>query len=338
MKILENVSLKALNTFGMDVKAARYAAVSSVEDLQALRESGLWKPETTLILGGGSNILLTRDWEGLVIHNQFLGLSIIQEDAEEVLVEAGAGENWHAFVQWTIQHDLGGIENLSLIPGTVGAAPMQNIGAYGREIGDVFEYLDAYHIPSGELHRFDHKACAFGYRESIFKNKEKGQYLITSIVLRLSKHPLFHLEYGDVRKVIDEEFDGKISLHTVSEAICRIRSRKLPDPAEIGNSGSFFKNPVIPLEQYLNLQSKHPDIPSYPVDQSLVKVPAGWLIDRAGWKAYRKGDAGVHKRQALVLVNYGNAQGAEIWSLAKKIQHDILQRYGIALQPEVNIY
>ena len=338
MKILENVSLKALNTFGMDVKAARYVAVSSIEDLRVLRESGLWKTESTLILGGGSNMLLTRDWDGLVIHNQFSGLSIIREDAQEVLVEAGAGENWHAFVQWTLENDFGGIENLSLIPGTVGAAPMQNIGAYGKEIGDVFEYLDAYHIPSGKVHRFDRQACAFGYRESIFKNKEKGNYLITSVVLRLSKQPEFHLEYGDVKKVINEEFDGKISLKNISEAICRIRSRKLPDPAEIGNSGSFFKNPVIPLDQYLKLRKKHPDIPSYPVDPNLVKVPAGWLIDRAGWKAYRKGDAGVHKNQALVLVNHGKAKGSEIWALAREIQQDILQRYGIALQAEVNIY
>jgi UDP-N-acetylmuramate dehydrogenase len=338
MKIIENFPLKNHNTFGMDVKARYFAGVEKIEDLRSLKATGYWDPKTTLLLGGGSNILLTRDWDGLVIQNQFSGIRIISEDDASALVEAGAGENWHGMVLWALENKLGGIENLSLIPGTVGAAPMQNIGAYGKEIGDVFEYLEAYHIASGEIHRFYHKDCAFGYRESIFKNKEKGNYLILSVVLRLSKKPLYHVEYGDVKKVIAEELDGEINLETVSEAICRIRSRKLPDPAEIGNSGSFFKNPIIPKQLYQELKSTFPDLPSYPVDFETVKVPAGWLIDKAGWKGFRQGDAGVHSKQALVLVNYGTATGQEIWNLARAIQADILKRFGIHLQPEVNVY
>lgn len=335
MKIQENISLKTLNTFGIDKNAEYFTVASTLEELKSALTKAKEMKLPVLILGGGSNILLTKNVEGLVIKLEIKGIRLVQENEDQLLVEVGAGEGWHDLVLHSIAHDWAGLENLSLIPGTVGASPMQNIGAYGVEIKDVFHSLTALHRDSFELHTFDAATCKFGYRESVFKNELKAQYVITSVTFALSKTPHFRLDYGAIQDVLTENGVQEPSLKAVSDAVIQIRESKLPNPKEIGNAGSFFKNPSIPQDQFEALKVIHPTLPGYPGNQG-VKVPAGWLIEQAGWKGKRMGEVGVHAKQALVLVNYGDGTGEEIKSLSEQIQASILEKFGIALQAEVN--
>jgi UDP-N-acetylmuramate dehydrogenase len=328
----KNISLKSFHTFGISVKAAKYAEIKSSADLQDF----IPLQESFLILGGGSNILFTKDFEGLVIHNKIRGIEIVSENDDKVILQIGSGENWHSLVLWCIEKGYGGIENLSLIPGCVGAAPIQNIGAYGVEFKEVFHSLEAIDLKTGTTKIFKHKDCQFGYRDSVFKKELKGKFCITSVSICLSKKPSFNISYGVIKNILEASGE-ELSIKAVSNAVIKIRTEKLPDPKKIGNSGSFFTNPIIPLNQLSLLKSKFPNIPIYPVGEKEVKIAAGWLIDHLGWKGYRKGDAGVHKNQALVLVNYGNAKGVEIWNLAKSIQISVFEEYGILLETEVNI-
>lgn len=328
----ENISLKELHTFGLAVNAAQYTLVETEEELQEL----LPLPVEHLILGGGSNMLFTKDFEGLVVHNKIRGIELVEEDDQTVLIRVGGGEVWHQLVLWCIEKGYAGLENLSLIPGSVGAAPIQNIGAYGVELKDVFDRLEAINLSTGDLETLYVQDCAFGYRDSLFKRKAKGKYFITRVLLRLSKQADFNVSYGAIQQVL-ENSKTPLSIRSISNAVIQIRTQKLPDPKEIGNSGSFFKNPIVANSKVKEAQKKYPSIPVYPMDDHHSKLAAGWLIDQLGWKGYRKGDAGIHKQQALVLVNYGNAKGSEIWELAQEIQASVYEKFGILLEPEVNI-
>ena len=336
-EILKDKSLKPYNTFGLDVNASFFTEVSGVDELKALLKSEIYLSNNSLILGGGSNVLLTKDYDGLVIKNSIKGIKKVFENVHEVHLKAGSGENWHSFVLHTISQNLGGLENLSLIPGTVGAAPMQNIGAYGVEIKDVFVSLEAIHKQTLELRTFELEECAFGYRESVFKHELKDQYFITSVTFKLQKFPTLHVDYGAISQTLEAKQIRKPSIKDVSDAVIEIRQSKLPNPEEIGNSGSFFKNPVISGELFEQIQKEYPEIPSYPAGYDEVKVPAGWLIEKAGWKGYKNGEIGVHAKQALVLVNYGGGKGEDLVNLSKEIQKDVFQKFGISLQTEVNI-
>ncbi|MBK7872978.1 MAG: UDP-N-acetylmuramate dehydrogenase [Saprospiraceae bacterium] len=336
MKIRENYNLQSYNTFGIPANATYFVEAHSEEELRQAFQLNI---QPLLILGGGSNLLLTKDFNGLVIKNAVAGKEIIKESKEYIIVRAGAGENWHSFVIWCLENNLGGIENLSLIPGTVGAAPIQNIGAYGVEIKDVFHHLEAMHIATGEIHTFSKEDCKFGYRDSIFKQKLKGQYCITQVYLQLNKSDYhdINISYGAIRDTLKAMNIEHPTIHDVSNAVITIRSSKLPDPAKIGNSGSFFKNPEIPFTQFEILQQNFPNIISFPGSDGNIKIPAGWLIEQCGWKGYRRGDAGCYEKQALVLVNYGKATGAEIWQLAKDIADSVEVKFGIRLSAEVNV-
>ena len=331
----ENASLQPYNTFGIDHKARKLLSVERAEQLKDLLKKE--DVEDLLFLGGGSNILLTKDVAKTVVLNRIRGIDIISETETEVQVQAGAGEVWHDFVQWCIQHNFGGLENLSLIPGSVGAAPMQNIGAYGVEIKRNFVSLEALELSTGKTTIFNNEECAFGYRESVFKRALKGQFFITSVRFRLSKmnHEL-NTSYGAIEQEL-KEMQATPSIQSISEAVIRIRSSKLPDPKKIGNSGSFFKNPVIDNETFSEIKKQHPTIVHYPAGEGLTKVAAGWLIDQAGWKGKTFGNYGVHKHQALVLVNYGGASGQEIYQLSEDIIKDIQTKFNITLEREVNI-
>ena len=333
MRIFENFSLKSYNTFGVDCKADYFAVVQSVSELRKLLAEPEFLSLPKLFLGGGSNILLCCDYKGLVIHVALEGIT----DLGNGLIKAQAGENWHEFVMWTLNHGYNGIENLSLIPGNVGTAPMQNIGAYGVELKDVFVELEAFHIKSEEIHVFDKTTCSFGYRESLFKNKRKGEFVILSVTLQLSKEGLVNTTYGAIKEVLYERRITEPSPKNVSEAVISIRQSKLPDPKDIGNSGSFFKNPVILKSTFEEIKKEYPEIPCYPVSDREVKVPAGWLIEKAGWKGKRIDDYGVHEKQALVLVNYDNAKGEDIYQLALEIQTSIKKKFDIHLHMEVNV-
>lgn len=336
MKTSQNISLRAYNTFGFNVKANEVFHIESIRDVQELIQKGVFKTNH-LIIGGGSNVLLRDDFDGAVILNRIQGFEILDEDDNTVRIRVGAGENWHQTVLRTVEKGWGGLENLSLIPGSVGAAPMQNIGAYGVEIKSCFVQLQAIDLDTGEIKTFNNEECEFGYRESIFKRRAKGKYIIVNVDFELQKHPAFHTEYGAIRSQLEEMGIDQLSVKAISDAVIAIRQSKLPDPNEIGNSGSFFKNPVIPKTQFDELKATYPDLPAYPVDDDSVKVPAGWLIDRAGWKGFREGDIGVHKNQALVLVNYGRGTGTEVYELSNKIIEDIRSTYGIELEREVNV-
>lgn len=336
MQLKENFSLKNYNTFGIDVRARYFAAVASVS---ALKEVLAENRRPVYLLGGGSNILLTSDVVGLVIKNNISGKEVVQEDEGSVTVAIGAGENWHQFVGWCLERDYAGIENLSLIPGTVGAAPLQNIGAYGVELKEVFEKLEAVELESGEVKTFTGKECQFGYRDSIFKRELKGKFCITKVFLRLSKIPRINLSYGALRKIFAEKGIQNPSIREVSDAVIHIRRSKLPDPSELGNAGSFFKNPEIEKAQFEPLQKRFPGIVYYPLpEEDRFKIPAGWLIEKAGWKGKRIGDAGCHAKQALVLVNYGEATGLELKKLAAQISDSVEEMFGIRLDMEVNIW
>ena len=335
MKIQENISLKPFTTFGIDKKAKFFTTVETLDELKAALLAAKEKQLPVFILGGGSNILLTRDIEGLVIKLEIKGINLVKEEGDQLWVEVGAGEMWHELVLHSIAEDWAGLENLSLIPGTVGASPMQNIGAYGVEIKDVFDSLQAMHRETFEMQSFDAEACRFGYRESVFKQTFKDQFVITSVTFRLSKTPNFHLEYGAIREVLAANGIDQPSIRSISDAVIQIRQSKLPDPKEIGNAGSFFKNPTIPNAQFDELKASYPSIPGYPSAEG-VKVAAGWLIEQTGWKGKRIGEVGVHAKQALVLVNYGGGTGEEIKKLSEQIQASVYDKFGVQLQAEVN--
>ncbi len=336
MKILSDFSLKNYNTFGINAKAKQFIAIHTTEELLEVLEQYPNTPK--FILGGGSNMLLTKDVDALVIHIDIKGIKIIDENDDFVWIEGQAGENWHEFVQWTIKHNYGGLENLSLIPGNVGTTPIQNIGAYGVEIKDTMVLCEAVHITTLEKVIFTNEECKFGYRESVFKNEMKNEFIITSVVFKLTKHShQLHTSYGAIAAELEKNNITKPTIQHVSKAVIAIRNSKLPNPKELGNSGSFFKNPIILKSQYDTLVQKFPQIPHYRVSETEVKIPAGWLIEQAGFKGKRFGDAGVHTQQALVLVNYGQASGAEILAVSKDIQKTILDTFGITIEAEVNI-
>jgi len=338
LKFLQSQSLVDYNTFGFDAKTDLLTEVRSVEEFQTVLQSPEWKENEHLIIGGGSNILLTGDFHGLIVVNRISGVKLLEERDESVLVKCGGGENWHQFVLYTLENNWGGLENLSLIPGTVGAAPMQNIGAYGTEIKNKFHSLEAINLRTGKLEVFFQEDCQFGYRESVFKHKLKGEYLIASVSFQLDKNE-FHqlnLDYGIIKNVLSEKNINHPTIHDVSNAVIEIRQSKLPDPTKIGNSGSFFKNPIISIDQFKKLQDEFPDAPFYELGNGKIKLAAGWLIEKAGWKGHQENGVGVHQKQALVLVNYGEGKGKDILNLAKKIQGSIQTKFGIELSPEVN--
>jgi len=336
MVIQTNYSLKKYNTFGIEAKAKEFVAVHTTEELKTIVKEN--QSKTKFILGGGSNMLLTQDIEALVIHIDLKGKKIIKENQDFVWVESMAGENWHEFVLWTIEKNFGGLENMSLIPGNVGTTPVQNIGAYGTEIKDTFVSCEAINIASQEMKTFSKEECQFGYRESIFKHDVKDQFIIISVVFKLTKrNHKINTSYGDITKELEKQKVVTPTLKDVSNAVIAIRQSKLPDPKELGNSGSFFKNPIISREQYEKAHHLHPEMPHYVISETEVKVPAGWLIEKAGFKGKRFGDAGIHKNQALVLVNYGNATGQEILAVSKDIQATVLKEFGILIEAEVNV-
>ncbi|MDO1501405.1 UDP-N-acetylmuramate dehydrogenase [Winogradskyella maritima] len=331
-----DISLQPYNTFGLDVKAQNYVNIKSIEQLKdALAQ---YAQSDIFVLGGGSNLLLTKSIQTPVFHINLKGISVVSETEEDIILKVMAGENWHEFVLFCLERNYGGIENLSLIPGNVGTAPMQNIGAYGIEIKDVFESCSAMHIKSQREEQFSKEYCQFGYRESIFKNSHKGQYIITSVEFKLTKknHTL-RTDYGAIKDELLAMNVSTPSIQDISKAVIAIRQRKLPDPKDIGNSGSFFKNPVISSNLFEDLKRQFPDIPNYVVSDSEIKVPAGWLIEKAGFKGKTFGNYGVHENQALVLVNYGGADGKDILNLAKLIQNTVVRLFNIQLQMEVNI-
>ncbi|NND51273.1 MAG: UDP-N-acetylmuramate dehydrogenase [Flavobacteriaceae bacterium] len=336
MTILNDISLRTYNTFGIDAKAKHFVSVENLDDL--IKVLKLNEYPDKFILGGGSNMLLTQDLDALVIHLNLKGIEVLSSTNDHVIIEAMAGENWHDLVMWCLDQGFGGVENLSLIPGNVGAAPIQNIGAYGVELKDVFVECQALDMRSKQLKTFLKSDCKFDYRNSIFKNEYKGEYIITSIKLRLTKkdHSI-STAYGAIQDELERLGISKPGIRDVSEAVINIRQSKLPDPAEIGNSGSFFKNPIIDLMHFNDLRSNFSDIPSYPVSDDQVKIPAGWLIEKAGFKGKRLGNYGVHKKQALVLVNYDDANGKDIFELSQLIQATIKRIFNINLEAEVNI-
>lgn len=336
MEILQHFSLKNYNTFGIEAFAKQFVSVHSSEELAMILKK--YSNEKKFVLGGGSNMLLTKDIDALVIHLDIKGKKIVQEDADFVWVEGQAGENWHEFVLWTIENNFGGLENMSLIPGNVGTTPIQNIGAYGTEIKDTFVSCEAMRIDTQEITTFDNKSCHFGYRESVFKNEVKDQYIITSVVFKLTKrNHKINISYGDINAELAKNNITNPTLKDVSNAVIAIRKSKLPDPKELGNSGSFFKNPIVSKKAFEAIHAKFPEMKYYDVSETEVKVPAGWLIEQAGFKGKRFGDAGIHKNQALVLVNYGNATGQEILNVSKTIQETILSTFGILIETEVNV-
>ncbi len=334
---LQDVSLKPYNSLGVEARARQFVEVCADDELREALHLADTSALPLLLIGGGSNLLLSGDVEALVVRMASRGRRIIADDADgQVVVEAEAGEPWHPFVLWTLEQGLGGLENLSLIPGTVGAAPVQNIGAYGVELKDRFVSLSALDRQTGEVREFDREQCEFAYRESLFK-RSGGRWLILRVRFALSRAARVHLEYGPVRQRLAEEGIAEPSPMDVSRVICAIRSEKLPDPAQLGNAGSFFKNPLVDAAHAARLATEYPGLVGYPQADGRVKLAAGWLIEQAGWKGYRQGDAGVHRLQALVLVNHGNARGAEILALARRIQADIAERFGVELEMEPNL-
>lgn len=335
MNIAENISLKSYNSFGIDVSARYFAKFSSINELLNLLQDS--RAKNLLVLGGGSNILFTKPYDGFIIKNELKGIEVLREDSEFYYVKVQAGENWHSFVQYCIEHNYAGVENLSLIPGNVGASPMQNIGAYGVEIRDVFYELEACHLKEHTIHTFGLADCHFGYRESIFKNKYVNRFAIINVTFRLRKQPEFHTGYGAIEQELAKMQISELTIKAISEAVISIRRSKLPDPAKMGNAGSFFKNPLIPVTQFEELKKSYPSIPGYPAQENKIKIAAGWLIEQCGWKGYRKSDAGCYDKQALVLVNYGYATGQEILALSESIIQTVTAKFHIVLEKEVNI-
>jgi UDP-N-acetylmuramate dehydrogenase len=327
-------SLRALNTFGIDARAHAYLPVDGADVLRAVRDDAALAALPRLVLGGGSNLLLTQDFNGLVLHMRGAGIELVGEDEQFTYVRAAAGENWHGFVQWTLAHGLGGLENLSLIPGSVGAAPIQNIGAYGVELKDRFRELRAFDFASGEVLTLDRAACRFGYRDSVFKRELRDRAVVLDVTFALPRHWAANAGYADVAQALQEKGIDQPAARDIADAVIAVRTRKLPDPARIGNAGSFFKNPIVSARQRDALLAQHIGLVSYRQDDGGYKLAAGWLIDRCGWKGKTMGAAGVYDKQALVLVNHGGASGADIAQLAKAIQDDVMLKFGVALEPE----
>lgn len=338
MDIRENISLRPYNTFRVEAKARYFSPFKNLDDLELLLDQvNKTTARKILVWGGGSNMLLTQDFDGWVMKNECRGIDIVHEDRDHVYVKAGAGENWHGFVQYCTSRNWAGLENLSLIPGTVGAAPIQNIGAYGVELRDTFLDLEAYHLEDHKLYTFTNSDCEFGYRDSVFKRDLKGKLAILSVTFQLKKKPVYHTSYGAIIQELEKMEVKDLSIQSISEAVIRIRQSKLPDPQVIGNAGSFFKNPEVETSRYEALKIGYPSMVGYPAGEGYVKLAAGWLIEQCGWKGFRKGDAGCHEKQALVLVNYGNASGKEIFALSEEILQSVQEKFGVALEREVNI-
>jgi UDP-N-acetylmuramate dehydrogenase len=338
VKIEENKSLKPFNTFGIDVNAAYFVTVTSLQELQEVLSSTIYKNEKHLILGGGSNILFTNDFDGLIIKTALKGIEIVNETADTITIKVGAAEIWHDVVMHCVHNNWGGIENLSLIPGTMGAAPIQNIGAYGVEIKEVVEEVEAIDLITGEQKTFTHSECRFGYRESVFKNVLKEKYFISSVTLTLhTKRHQLNVSYGAISDTLNQMNISTPTIQSVSDAVVHIRESKLPDPRVLGNAGSFFKNPTITKEHFELIQKINPTTPCYQTVNQEVKVPAGWLIEQCGWKGKKINNVGVHSQQALVLVNYGNGNGKEIFELSEKIYESVKEKFNIMLTREVNI-
>jgi UDP-N-acetylmuramate dehydrogenase len=334
MEFVQNFSLKKYNSFGINIIAKNFTCIKNTEDIVAL-ESFYNKPH--FILGGGSNILFTKNFDGLVIKNEINGIEIIKEDEEHIFVKAGAGVVWHDFVLYCIENNFAGVENLSLIPGTVGASPIQNIGAYGVELKDVFYSVEFYDITEKCFKNFNLNDCAFGYRESIFKKELKGKSIISSVIFKLNKKPNYNITYGTISAELEKISIKNLSIKAISDAVISIRQSKLPNPAVLGNAGSFFKNPTISNIDFENLKSNFPNIVGYSANDNDTKLAAGWLIEQCGFKGYRKADAGCHALQALVLVNYGNASGAEILNLSNEIIEAVRKKFNVELEREVNV-
>ena len=341
MQVLENYSLRDLNTFGISETARYFASFHDLYELEDLAQRHKKLSEVSrfppMILGGGSNILLTGKINRFVLKNEIRGLDIIKEDTNHVYVKAGAGENWHRFVLFCLENNIGGAENFSLIPGNVGASPMQNIGAYGAELREIFDELEAFDLQTGKAYMFSVNDCEFGYRESIFKNKYKDRFVVMNVTFRLNKKHDFKISYGAISHELERMGVKELTIQAISQAVINIRTSKLPDPKLIGNAGSFFKNPTVSSATYEKLGAKFPDIVAFPVGIDSMKLAAGWLIEQCGWKGYRKGDAGCHALQALVLVNYGSARGSDIHALSVEIMHSVKKKFGVQLEREVNL-
>ncbi|ASB50545.1 UDP-N-acetylmuramate dehydrogenase [Alkalitalea saponilacus] len=336
MKILSNYSLKHLNTFGIDANADKYIFYTSEDELKSIIESDQVRDIPVLILGGGSNLLFVSDFNGVVLHSGIHGVEKVQDNDQEVTIRVGSGVVWDDLVRWSVDNGFYGLENLSIIPGNVGAAPVQNIGAYGVEVKDVIDKVEGLYLKDASHFVISRDECQFDYRQSIFKTSLKGEVVITYVYFRLKKQPGFILDYGSLIDEVNKL--GEITLENVRQAVINIRQSKLPDPEEFGNAGSFFKNPVISFTQFLDLQNSFPGIPYFIMEEnSLVKIPAGWLIEKCGWKGKSIGNAGVHHKQALVLVNLGNASGNEIIELAERIETDVFNAFSIKLEREVNV-
>jgi len=336
MEIQENISLKKYNTFNIDVAARYFTSFSHVDELSDIRH--LTSDIRHLIIGGGSNILFTKDFDGLVLKNEIKGIEKINEDDNYVYIKVGAGENWHQFVMHCVNNNYAGVENLSLIPGNVGASPMQNIGAYGVEIKDVFYELEAWHLKEKKIIKFGLNECEFDYRDSVFKRKYKNEFVILNVTYRLNKKLSFNISYGAIEQELQKMNVNELSIKTISRAVINIRSSKLPDPLKTGNAGSFFKNPTVSNSKFEILNSEFSNIVAYPQSNGSIKLAAGWLIEQCGWKGFRSGDAGCYDKQALVLVNYGNATGKEIFELSEKILQSVKQKFEVELEREVNIF
>lgn len=337
MDLQENISLESLNTFHIAAKAHYYSRIKDLSTLQDLLANKSLHNLPKLILGGGSNLLFVKDFEGWVIQMALQGIEKVEEDNHHILLRVGGGVDWHQLVLYCLEREYAGLENLSLIPGTVGAAPIQNIGAYGVELSEVFEDLEALEISTGKIKKFSKEDCQFGYRDSVFKNRLQGKYIILYVTFRLSKEPNFRVNYGALQEVLTARKVEKLSIRIISEAVIYIRKNKLPDPNVIGNAGSFFKNPIINKDLADKISKEHSSLTTHIQPDGQVKIPAGWLIEQCGWKGYRRGAVGVHPRQALVLVNYGGATGQEVYQLAQEIQETVFKTFGIQLTPEVNI-
>lgn len=339
MKIEELAPLQSYNTFGIASTAQYLAKVQSLDDIKYVLDFAKNKKLPHWVLGGGSNLLFVKSLQpGICIKNELRGKQLIQEDKEQIIYEAAAGEPWHEWVEFCVNNNWGGLENLSLIPGLVGASPMQNIGAYGVELKDIFHSLEAYHFPTGEIHSFKKEDCAFGYRESVFKRKFTGEYLILSVRFQLSKHPVLNIKYGAIEQTLDEMDITNPTIQDVSKAVIKIRSEKLPNPSIIGNAGSFFKNPIIHKSYVEELRKEYQEIPFFKTEEAdFIKIPAAWLIEKAGWKGYRNKEVGCHEKQPLVLVNFGHAKGQEVYDLAQEIISSIRKKFQIDLEAEVNI-
>lgn len=334
MQIQNNVSLKPYNTFGIDVCAEHFVEICNQGEL----EEAVKLPYSLRVLGGGSNILLSAPVNGLILHNHLKGITLLREDDQCVWIEVKGGEIWHELVLYVIEKGWGGIENLALIPGTVGAAPIQNIGAYGVEAKQVIEQVTFYDLQEKEFKTFSNNECQFGYRDSVFKQELRGRVFITSVVIRLNKQPIFNTTYGAIEQELAAMGVQELSVKAIAQAVINIRSSKLPNPKEIGNAGSFFKNPTVDKKMYERLVTQYPTMPHFPVSDTLVKIPAAWMIEQSGWKGYKKGDIGVHDRQALVLVNYGNANGEDLWTLSSDIVRSVLEKFHIELEREVQVW